>query len=251
VWRVISLLLVGCGAADAPKVELHVFAASSLTESFQEVAEAFEALNPEVDVRVSLAGSQVLRLQIEQGAAADVFASADEAHLNALVERGLVAQGQLFARNELVVIVPNEPPSTIRSFEDLARAGRLVVGAENVPVGRYTRELLDKAGQQLGAGFVEQVRAQVVSEEGNVRLARAKVELGEADAAIVYRTDAVASDRVRVVDIPGAFQVPTAYVIGPVLRSPNRAQADRFVAFVRSDAGRRLLDRHGFATGGL
>lgn len=248
-WFAVALLH-GCGSTEgAPgRIELAVFAASSLTESFQEIERAFEAAHPDVDVGLTFSGSQVLKLQIEQGAPADVFASAHEEHLATLVEGGLVAAGHTFAHNELVVIVPAANPAGLARFEDLPRATRLVIGTENVPVGLYTRQMLDRAGQQLGPGFVAQVRAHVVSEESNVRLARAKVELGEADAAIVYRTDAAASDRVRVIPIPEAYSVQAAYVIGTVTRSSQREQAGSFVAFVRSEVGQRLLERHGFST---
>jgi len=237
----------GCGSRDSNGTVLTVFAASSLTEAFGELEAGFEARSPTVDVRLSFAGSQVLRLQLEQGAAADVFASANEEHMRALVDDGLVSRSEIFAHNALVVVVPNEG-SAVETFADLPLATRLVVGTSDVPVGMYTRLLLERAREPLGEDFVARVREHVVSEESNVRLARAKVELGEADAAIVYRTDAHASTRVRAIPVPEALEVRADYPIGPVARSTELALAERFIAFVRSPPGRRILDEHGFVT---
>lgn len=247
--------LGGCRASSAPEAggdapaattRLTVFAASSLTEAFRDVAEAFERAHPGVEVETSFAGSQVLRLQLEQGAEADVFASANEGHMDALVEAGVVDASAPFAGNRLVVITPRDDPAGIATFADLGRAERLVIGADTVPVGVYTRRLLERARGTLGDGFVDAVRASVASEESNVRLVRAKVALGEADAAIVYRTDARASDRVRVVEVPDALAVRARYVVGPVTRAARPEGARAFVAFVRSPEGRAILERHGF-----
>ncbi|NVB42615.1 molybdate ABC transporter substrate-binding protein [Pseudenhygromyxa sp. WMMC2535] len=243
----------GCKAKDdaraRPAVELRVFAASSLTEAFEDLAEGFEAANPEVDVQLSFAGSQALRLQIEQGATAEVFASANATHMQALVDAGLVEGAATFASNELVVIVPIEAaPGTqaITTFDALDDAERVVIGAPEVPVGAYTRTLLDRAEAALGEDFVAKIRSHVVSEESNVRLVRAKVELGEADAAVVYRTDAAASDTVRTIAIPGELGVRAGYEIGVVAGSPQATQARAFVAYVRSTRGRALLEARGF-----
>ncbi|MFW6198359.1 MAG: molybdate ABC transporter substrate-binding protein [Acidobacteriota bacterium] len=229
-------------------MELSVFAASSLTEAFRQLEEGFEAAHPDIDVRLTFSGSQVLRLQLEQGAVADVFASANERHMDALVDAGMVSYSRVFAHNELVVVVPPDNPASVDSFPELPRAERLVIGTEGVPVGIYTRQLLDRAGAELGEEFVARLRDSVVSEEANVRLVRAKVELGEADAAIVYRTDATVSDRVKVVAVPESLNVRASYFIGPITASGNPA-ADRFIAYVLSEEGRRALEDHGFVTG--
>lgn len=242
---------VGCasGREASEKTELAVFAASSLTEAFGELERGFEASHPDVDVRLTFAGSQVLRLQIEQGAAVDVFASANESHVQALVEQDLVGEPRVFARNELVVIVPTSNPAGIESFSDLAEASRLVIGTDNVPVGIYARQVLDRARGELGDAFVARVLGRVVSEESNVRLVRAKVELGEADAAIVYRTDAVSSEHVRVIPIPDGINVSARYPIGGSTRAAHGPEARAFVAYVVSPEGREILARHGFVIG--
>lgn len=258
LWHCVLLLVApwlaagvaGCKQeGPASRTTLAVFAASSLTEAFQAIERDFEAAHADIDVVPTFAGSQVLRLQLEQGAAADVFASANESHMAALVDAGIVATSAVFAHNELVVIVPPDNPAGIASFSALPRVSRLVIGTDSVPVGIYTRRLLDRARAYLGDAFAAEVRARVVSEESNVRLVRAKVELGEADAAIVYRTDAAASDRVRVIPIPAELNVRAGYYIGPVAASAHAGAGARFVAYLRSEEGRRVLARHGFVTG--
>ncbi|MEM6926422.1 MAG: molybdate ABC transporter substrate-binding protein [Myxococcota bacterium] len=234
--------VLGCATDDAPPT-LSVFAASSLTEAFEELEESFEAEHPDVDVQLTFAGSQVLRLQIEQGARADVFASADERHLQVLLDAGDMVDPRVFAENELTVIVPAAERSVAR-FEDLPLASRIVVGSPRGPVGRYTRALLDRAGAAWGMAFAEAIERNVVSEEPNVRLVRAKVELGEADAAIVYRTDV--SDRVREVAVPDALQVRARYPMGIATRTGVPDLAEAFADHLRGVEGRAVLERHGF-----
>ncbi len=241
-----AAVLAAC-ATDSPAREpLRVFAATSLTEAFQEMAAAFEDHSPDTEVVLVFAGSQVLRLQIEQGARADIFASADPRHMESLAQDGLVTGQRLLAENELVVIVPPGNPAGIEAFADLAGARRVVIGTPHVPVGAYAREALSRA-EAAGSlpGFEEAVMGRVVSEESNVRLVRAKVELGEADAAIVYRTDAVPG-RVRTVPVPPRANVRARYLIGVVAGAPNPAAAERWVSFASSSRGRRILARHGF-----
>lgn len=244
-----------CGPADSARTGLQIYAASSLTEAFTEIESAFELVHPDTDVRLTFAGSQTLRIQIQEGAPADVFASADPGHVQALEAAGLVNGGQVFARNELVVIVPPDNPAGIESFADLPRAQRIVLGTENVPIGRYARLALARAGAEGGGpggyppSFADDVLARVVSEEANVRLVRAKVELGEADAAIVYRTDALASAGVRMVEIPATANVGANYLIALVTDAGNRDAGTDWIAFVLSDEGRGILARHGFGVG--
>jgi molybdate transport system substrate-binding protein len=239
-------VLVACGDGTPEAGRLNVYAASSLTEAFGELVGIFETANPGVDVAVTFAGSQVLRLQIEQGAQADVFASANPEHMEALVDSGLVEESVVFAHNDLVVIVPPDNPSGIEEFGDIAHAERIVLGTANVPVGEYARTVLARGNTVYEEGFEAIVMSRVVSEESNVRLARAKVELGEADAAIVYRTDAGSSDRVSVIEIPRELNVIADYPIAVVrgTRAPNAAAA--WVALVRSPEGQAVLERHGF-----
>ena len=200
------LFAAGCRREDAPSPVV-VFAASSLTEAFEALEPTFEAAHPGVDVQLVLAGSQTLRVQIEQGATADVFASAAPVHSDALARAGLLDDPRPFARNHLVVVVPADAPADFDALDDLPRAERIVLGAPEVPVGIYAREMLTRAEAAYGPRFAERVRAHVVSEEPNVRLVLSKVELGEADAAIVYRTDAAAAKNVRTIEVPAELDV--------------------------------------------
>lgn len=240
------LVSSGCGRSSDERRPLNVYAASSLTEAFRELETRFEATHPGSDVTLSFAGSQVLRLQIEQGADADVFASANSDHMAALLAAGKVRAPQVFARGELVVIVPHDNPAGLSSYADMPRARRIVVGTEQVPAGRYTREALERLATERGDDFDAAVRRRVVSTESNVRLVRAKVELGEADAALVYRSDALASERVKVLPIPKSAQPDITYPIALLEDADNDEQGQAWLRFVQSQTGRDVLRKHGF-----
>jgi molybdate transport system substrate-binding protein len=227
--------------------DVTVFAAASLREVFEKLAKAFEADHPGTHVALQLAGSQELRTQIENGAEADVFASADTRHMSALEDAKLVAKSTIFARNEPVVVVPADNPAGIVRFEDLPKARRLVIGTPEVPIGNYTERILANAGKELGEKFQKDVAAHVVSRELNVRQILAKIGLGEGDAGFVYRTDALtAKDRVRVVDIPAAFNVVAEYPIAVVSSSTQPDLATSWVAMVLSKRGQEMLREAGF-----
>jgi len=245
---VIWFAATGCAqeqTGGSAKTSLVVYAASSLTDAFRSVKEAFEEANPEIEVRMTFAGSQVLRVQIEQGALADVFASANQHHMNALIEGGHIPSSQPFASNELVLVVPIANPAGIEGFEDLKKASLIVLGSDNAPVGIYTRQVLERAQLALGADFIATVQSHVVSLEHNVRLVRAKVEMGEADAAIVYRTEA-SSPRLKMVLIPKKMNAQVRYPIGALARSAHTSQARRFLDYVLSNEGQRILHSHDF-----
>lgn len=239
---------MGCQPAPEPpeRTELTVFAASSLTEVLHEIEASFERDQPNIDVRLVFSGSQVLRVQIEQGVRADVVALADQRHMRALVESGLARAAQTFAHNELAVIVPTKNPAGIHSFQDLPRATRIVLGAENVPIGAYTEALLVRSPTRYGTEFGAEIRRHIVSRESNVRLVRAKIEWNEADAAVVYRTDAVLSDRLRLIPIPAELNVPVSYPIAQLTGSAYPEKAAAFIAHVLSEEGQAALKAEGF-----
>ena len=235
-----ALAVAACGGDSEPRQTITVLAAASLTETFSELAEAFEAANPDVTVRLAFAGSATLRTQVLEGAPADVFASASPDEVAALAEAGHVLEQLPLARNTLVIAVAEDASARIGGITDLAEPGlRLVLAAEEVPAGRYARESLALAG----ADFAARVLANVRSNEANVRATLAKVELGEADAAIVYASDLSAADGVRAVAIPERFQVAAEYRVA-LLTEGEAARA--FVAFATSPEGAAVLARHGF-----
>jgi molybdate transport system substrate-binding protein len=247
--RVIALIL-GIALSARAEQEVVVYAAASLRESFAEMGTVFEAAHPGIKVRLNLAGSQELRTQIENGAPADVFASADQKHMQALAAAKLALEPKVFARNEPVIVTPKGNPAGIASLQDLPKAKRIVIGVPEVPIGAYTLRILDAASKKYGADFRSSVDAHVVSRELNVRQVLAKVGLGEADAAIVYRTDARAAEKtVEVIAIPAELNVVAEYPIAVLARGKTRALAKQFVDLVLSTRGREVLQRFGFRAG--
>jgi len=233
--------------AAAKEGKLVVFAATSLQDVFAQMGDAFEKAHPGVDVTFNFAGSQELRTQLEHGAPVDVFASADLNHMDQLANASRVIRPQVFARNEPVIVVEKRDGPPIHRLADLPSAERIVVGVPEVPIGRYTLQILDKANQALGADFRARVEKKVVSRELNVRQVLAKVSLGEAQAGIVYRTDAAsAADKVNVVTISPDLNVLAEYPIAVVAGAPHPTMANAWVSYVLSSEGQRLLRNAGF-----
>jgi molybdate transport system substrate-binding protein len=243
-------LTLSAGCARPAPAELTVFAAASLQDAFGVLAHRFEAEHPGVSVRCSFAGSQELRAQLERGADADVFAAADARHLEALRAAGRVEAPRVFAENALAVVVPADARPggpELRKLEDLGAAERIVLGAEETPIGRYTERFLRQAQAVLGEEAMRTVRARVVSRELNVRQVLAKVSLGEADVGIVYRSDArAASGSVRELPLPPSLEVRAEYPIARVSDSGHRELAEQFIDLVLSAEGRRALKDAGF-----
>lgn len=264
----LTIFLTACGAAAAPTPvpapttqalttapasepgTLTVFAAASLTDAFTEIGAAFEAANPDTTVTFNFAGSQALRTQIEEGAPADVFASASGKEMDTLVLNNFVAKDapQIFLTNKLVIILPADNPAELEKLEDLANQGvKLVLAAEEVPVGKYARQALDLMDASFGTGFIDKVLANVVSNEDNVKQVVAKVQLGEADAGIVYISDSIASPDLKIIEIPADLNVIAKYPIAPLEKSANADLAAKFTTFVLSTEGQTILQKWGFA----
>lgn len=249
VW--LALESAACERSEpAPRARedaLVVFAASSLRDAFTAMGSEFERAHPRVEVTFNFAGTQVLRTQLEHGAAADVFASADRRHMDELETGERVGAPVVFAHNEPVLVVPQDNAAAPRTFAELPSADRIVVGTSEVPIGRYTQRMLERATAKFGADFRSRVEANVVSRELNVRQVLAKVSLGEADAGIVYRSDArVAQDRVHVASIPSDINVVAEYPIAVVTGAAHPRLARAWVDFVTSKTGQRLLRNAGF-----
>jgi len=229
-----------------------VFAASSLVDAFRDVAAEFEAENPGVSVVLNFDGSQRLRTQLEHGAKADLFASADWQQMDILLGAGLVNNQPVnFTANHLVVVVyPGFKQNP--TLADLAEPGTKVLIAQGtVPVGVYSRTMLAnlQADSAFPSGYADQVLANVVSEEANVRSVAQKVALGEADAGIVYQTDAGAPGifhDVLVLPIPEPLNVIAAYPIVNLQDSTQQDLAQGFIEYLMSDEGQQVLRDHGF-----
>lgn len=228
--------------------ELVIFAAASLKDVLSRIDASFEQAHPGVRVTTSVAGSQELRVQIEHGAAADVFVSADEPNMAALAAKGLVATPAVFACNELAVAARRDLPAAVSTLADLPHVERLVVGTPASPIGRYTDEVLRRAGADLGDDFVARVMAKVVSRELNVKQVLAKVVLGEADAAFVYRTDVwAAGGKVRLVVVPAAWNVVARYPAAVLGTAPHATLARAWLAAAAAAPAQRLLEAAGFS----
>ena len=228
---------------------LTVFAAASLTDAFTEIGETFQTANPGVTVTFNFAGSQALRTQIEEGAPADVFASASGKEMDAAIEGKFIAEDskQVFLTNKLVVILPADNPAGLETLEDLANSGvKIVLAAEEVPVGNYARQALDLMNGSFGADFKDKVLANVVSNEDNVKQVVSKVQLGEADAGIVYTSDAVAAPELKSIEIPAELNVIAKYPIAPLVESENAYLAQAFINYALSDEGQAILAKWGF-----
>lgn len=238
---------------DPAKIELIVYAASSLTDAFQALATQFEALHPGTRIILNFASTQQLAIQLAQGAEADVFASADLKHMLDLEQAGRIDQGEKmnFVDNWLVVLIPKDNPGQITDLADLTKTGLKVILVDKaVPAGAYALEVLGNVSQNpaYGPEYKNAVLNNVVSYEANVRALVSKIALGEADAGIAYSSDAVgsASDKVKVIEIPLDLNVQAKYFIGKVNESANPTRADQFIDFVRSKEGQAILNEYGF-----
>lgn len=252
---VIVLLLIvfpSSAMTAQPNRTLTVFAASSLTDAFEEIATAFEAANPDVDVIFNFGGSSTLAAQIAEGAPADVFASANMRQMQVAQEAGRIASPPVpFVRNLLVLITPVDNPANIESLRDLAAPGvKVVVAAPGVPVRVYTDVMLARLASfpTYGIAYRDAVLSNIVSEEDNVRQVFLKVALGEADAAIVYQSDVTpdSADQVLTIPVPRVVNSLATYPIAIAADSPHPELAQAFVDFVLSDDGQTILTRWGF-----
>jgi len=232
------------------QIELTVLGAASLKGALEQAKTAYEAAVPGTTMTLSTDSSSALRTQIEQGAPADVFLSADTTNPQALVDAGL-ADGEAiaFAGNVLTIVVPSDNPAAIVTPADLARNGVKVVAAgEEVPITKYAKQVVDNLARLDGypAGFAAAYAANVVSREDNVKAVVAKLELGEGDAGIVYVTDAKASARVATVQIPDEANVAATYT-GIVVKASARTDAARaFLDWLAGPAGQAILAGSGF-----
>jgi molybdate transport system substrate-binding protein len=238
-------------AAPAQQATVTVFAASSLTDAFKDIGAAFET-DKGVPVAFNFAASSALRTQLEQGASADVFASADQANMDNARKANLIDGADVtFARNRLVLITPKDNPGKLQSAADIARPGiKFVTAAPEVPIGVYTQNMFDKMSQidVFGTDFKDRANANIVSREANVRQVVSKVQLGEADAAVVYFTDVTASSApdLLVIPIPDDLNTLASYPIALVANAPQGELGQAFIDMVTGPAGQAILQKWNF-----
>lgn len=223
-------------ASGAPQADLTVLAASSLTDAFKEAGAAYEKANPGTRVTFSFAGSQELAAQVNQGAPADALVTADTKTMDGLSNE--TGKPTVIARNRLVIAVGEGNPEKVENLGDLADPKlKVVVAAPEVPVGRYSRQILD----------AQQIEVEPVSQEPNVRAVLSKVELGEADAGLVYRTDAAtATDKVDAIGIPDAENAIASYPAATLKTSEHSEAAAAFVAWLSTPEAQKILRGAGF-----
>lgn len=238
-----------------PREQLVIMAASSLTDVLPEIGRQFNELHPNIDLSFNFDGSQRLRTQLILGASADVFISADWKQTKDLEEARLtLTKGKSFAHNKLSIITHEnfrvKPDTPIRKLKDLAAPGiKLVLANNNVPAGRYTRQLLEDAenSESFGTGFKDKVMHNLISNESNVRSIVQKVSLGEADAGVVYHTDVKPNvENLKLIAIPTDINITTSYPVVILKDSTQYSLAQEFVAFLYSDHTQNTLLKYGF-----
>lgn len=261
--EVTSAAATSAAASDEPTDEptdeplsgdITVFAAASLTAAFEQIGEDFTAANPGTGVEFNFAGSQDLRTQLEQGGRADIFASADTNQMDMATASGVVTEeATIFVHNRLVVIIPKANEAGVETLQDLAKPGlKVVLASAEVPVGRYSREFLDKASADpaFDPGYGAAVLTNVVSEESNVKQVVSRIQLDEADAGISYSSDVTpeVSADISTIEIPGALNQIANYPIAATTEVSNADVAQAFIDFVLSGAGQSILADNGFIT---
>lgn len=243
------------GAAGIPVIQgnLTVFAAASLTDAFNQMKSNIEGANSGAKVSINFAGSQILRTQLSQGAKADIFASADTANMDGATSDGTIdGKPSIFAHNKLVIVTPPTNPK-VATVQDLGKPGiKVVIEQPSVPAGNYSRQALTKMSKDasFGADFSDKVLANVVSQETDVKAVLSRIQLGEADAGLLYVSDAATAQpgAVKTVGIPDQYNVIADYPIGVVKGAPNAAAARAFIQYLLSPTGgQAILQKNGLA----
>jgi molybdate transport system substrate-binding protein len=239
---------VGPSAAPAP---LTIYGAASLKDVLNKAKTAYEAANAGTTLTISSDSSAALETQIEQGAPADVFLSADTTNPKKLIEKGLAAGSAVtFASNKLTIIVPTANPAGIKTPADLARTGvKIIAAGDTVPITNYATQLVANLAEEVGypSDFAARYTANIASKEDNVKAIVAKIELGEGDAGIVYVTDAKASTKVTAADVPDTANLPATYAGVVVKASKNAtAAAQAFLTWFAGPDGEAILSTFGF-----
>ena len=256
VTGLLTVIVAGCAAGatapasvDAP-ARLTIYGAASLTAALDKVKPAWERSHQGSPLTISTDSSAALATQIEQGAAADVFLSADTSNPGRLVDKGLADGAAVtYAGNGLTIVVPASNPAGIETPADLARPGvKIIAAADDVPITKYAMQAVANLGRlgdypaSFGAGYA----ANVVSREDNVKAVVAKIELGEGDAAIVYATDARASTKLATVALPPEADVPATYAGVVVKATEHAAAAHEFLDWLTEPEGQAILGTLGF-----
>ncbi len=246
------VLSTTAGLCAEQQKELTVFCAASLTGAFGEIGQMYKN-ETNISVAFNFDGSQVLRTQIENGAYADIFVSANKKQMNLLKSEGFTNNSSItvITKTKPVIIVPKDNPAKIQNVSDLAKPGiKIVIGTKDVPIGDYTLQILAKLANDsaFGPEFKKKVMANIVSNETNVNYITSKVALGEADAGFAYKSD-VTKDlaaKITKIEIPDKYNVIAEYPMGILKQSKYPAQSQEFMNLVESDKGMAVLEKYGF-----
>lgn len=244
----LSLMLWGCGGSDQEEEDrVVIFAASSLTEVMTEVDGEGEGPQGQ-KATLNFAGTSTLRTQIENGADADLFIAANEAHFKELMALGYIKEGRPLVGNAMVVVVSTQADEPIETLEDLTKAHELIMAAEGVPAGDYAREVLRNLEVCYGEDYEKKVLRNLVSEEANVRQAVAKVAMGEGDAAMVYRTDITEAirEQVTIIDIPRPYNAFATYWVGLLEKQTISEEALGYYNKLFEAPCQQIFADHGF-----
>jgi molybdate transport system substrate-binding protein len=244
-------LVTSTGMAEQPK-ELAIFCAASLTGAFGEIGLMYKN-ETNINVVFNFDGSQVLRTQIENGAYADIFVSANKKQMNLMKNEGLTNNSSItvFTKTKPVIIVPKDNLAKIQNISDLVKPGiKIVIGTKDVPIGDYTLQIMSRLSNDsaFGPEFKKKFMANVVSQEINVNYITSKVALGEADAGIAYDSD-ITKDlgaKITKIEIPNKYNVIAEYPMGILKQSKYPAQDQEFINLVKSDRGMAILEKYGF-----
>lgn len=223
--------ILGCNKSN--KSEVKVFAAASLKESLTHIIDKYKEKTKD-NILLSFGGSNKLRMQIEEGADADIFLSANEDQYIKLKESGFIESGEALLKNSLVIITPKENKASITSIEDMInRPCKIVLADKEVPIGKYSLKMLDKLTKKYGKDSKEKVLGKVVSYENDVRKVLTKIELNEGDVGIVYKSDIISNKAdVNIIEIPREFNVEATYWIGKIKSSKNKSGRDNFYDYI-------------------
>src|SRR5829696_2954143 len=260
---VLAIVLVGCGGSGSSAGSggsggggkeqggtLTILAASSLTDAFGQLGNTFEKQNPGTTVRASFGASSDLLAQIQQGAPADVFASAAEEEMNTAVKDGRVSgKPEVFVKNREVIMVPKDNPANIKSLEDMSKPDiKLVLAAKDVLAADYAVEILGKANKEYGPGFKQDVLSNVVSREADVRASVNRVVVGDADVTFGYASDYTPDirDKVKVVQIPRDLNIFATYPVAALEDARSPRLAKKWVELVTSEEGQRVFQKWNF-----
>jgi len=247
------LVLASSSGFASEQKEIIIFTAASLTGAFSEIGGIFEN-ETGIHVVFNFDGSQALRTQIENGAYADVFASANKKQMNALKNGGLMNNSSIiiFAKNKISLIVPKDNPAKIKSLSDLAKPGiKIIMGTKDVPVGDYALQIIDKLGNDssYGLDYKAKVLSNVISQETTVNYVVTKVALGEADVGFAYVSDVTEdlSSKVDKIEIPDEYNIIAEYPMGLLQESEFPAEGIKFMNLIISNEGTAVLEKYGFS----